>query len=219
MTRAASHDSLVSTWAGTRAQTLDDMVTVSDEPPFTKGLLARSRVQHDDHVCLPLARTDRRRYVAENPGRRTVVQPLRYDSGGDELQVPVHVVIPGHLHSLLARDRLDHRQRLGAGGVARVEQGSYDALPPACFHVFDGGIEVCLQLTQMTAQVPQHAIRRDRIPVGPLNPDAPASPVRKADWTVRWKAWPAVSRSTPTRSSAQYSRSPVVQHLSSQAHR
>jgi hypothetical protein len=38
----------------------------------TKGLLARSRVQHDDHVRLPSARTDRRRYFAENPGRRTV---------------------------------------------------------------------------------------------------------------------------------------------------
>lgn len=50
MTRAASHNSLVSNWAGTRAQTLDIMVTVSDEPPFTKGLLARSPVQHDDHV-------------------------------------------------------------------------------------------------------------------------------------------------------------------------
>jgi transcriptional regulator with XRE-family HTH domain len=34
-----------------------------------------------------------------------------------------------------------------------------------------------------------------------------------------WKAWPAVSRSTPTRPSAQYAHSPVVQHLSSQAHR
>lgn len=72
MTRAASHNSLVSSWAGTRAQTLDIMVTVSDEPPFTKSLLARSRVQHDDHVYLPLARTDRRRYFAENPGRWTV---------------------------------------------------------------------------------------------------------------------------------------------------
>jgi len=41
----------------------------------------------------------------------------------------------------------------------------------------------------------------------------PASPVRKADWTVLWKAWPAVSRSTPTRSSAQCSSSPVVHHL------
>ena len=92
-------------------------------------------------------------------------------SGGDELQVPVHVVIPGHLHSLRARDRFDHRQRLGAGGPAGVEQGTYDALPPACFHVFDGGIEVGLQLMQMTAQVPQHAIRRDRIPVGPLDLD------------------------------------------------
>lgn len=38
MTRAASHNSLVSTWAGTRAQTLDIMVAFSDEPPFTKGL-------------------------------------------------------------------------------------------------------------------------------------------------------------------------------------
>jgi hypothetical protein len=98
---------------------------------------------------------------------------------------------------------------------------TYDALPPACFHVFDGGIEVGLQLTQM-AQVPHHAIRSDRVPVGPLdldndkhllitihldgqidappatprisrhcrslNPEAPASPARKADWTVLWKA-------------------------------
>jgi len=116
----------------------------------------------------------------------------------------------------------------------------------ACFHVFDGGIKVGLQLTQMTAKVPHHAIRRDCIPVGPLDldgdkhlliavhlngqidaapatPDEPpltfpesrclASPVRKADWTVLWKAWPAVSRSTRTRSSAQCSSSPVVHHL------
>src|SRR5580693_1716055 len=41
-----------------------------------------------------------------------------------------------------ARDRFDHHQHLGAGGAARVEQRTYDALPPACFHVFDGGIEV-----------------------------------------------------------------------------
>jgi len=38
----------------------------------TKGFLAPSRVQHDDHVCLPLARTDRCHYFAENPRRRTV---------------------------------------------------------------------------------------------------------------------------------------------------
>jgi hypothetical protein len=56
--------------------------------------------------------------------------------------VPVHVVIPGHLHSLRARDRFDHHQHLGAGGAARVEQRTYDALPPAYFHVFNGGIEV-----------------------------------------------------------------------------
>jgi hypothetical protein len=41
----------------------------------------------------------------------------------------------------------------------------------ACFHVFDGGIKVGLQLTQMTAKVPHRAIRRDRIPVGPLDLD------------------------------------------------
>src|SRR5580698_10110053 len=55
--------------------------------------------------------------------------------------------------------------------AAWVEQGAHDALPLACFHVLDGGIQVGLQLAQMTAQVPHHAIRRDRIPVGPLDLD------------------------------------------------
>jgi hypothetical protein len=45
------------------------------------------------------------------------------------------------------------------------------AFPLACFHVFDDGIKAGLQRAQMTAQLPHHAIRRDRIPVGPLGLD------------------------------------------------
>jgi len=99
-------------------------------------------------------------------GPATLVEERR-----EESRVPVHVVVPGHLHRPLARHRLDHRQRPGAGGAARLQQGAHDTLPRACFHVFDRGIKVGLQLAQMTAQVPHHAVRRDRIPVGPLNLD------------------------------------------------
>jgi hypothetical protein len=54
---------------------------------------------------------------------------------------------------------------------ARGEQCAHDAIPLACFHVFDGGIQVGLHLAQITAQVPHHAIRLERIPVGPLDLD------------------------------------------------
>ena len=95
-------------------------MTVSDEPPFSNAFLARA-AGCSTMITVPTpARTGTRRYSAKNAAADRVVQPLWYDSGGEELQVPAHVVIPGHLHSLLARDHLDHRQRLGAGGAARL---------------------------------------------------------------------------------------------------
>ena len=48
-------------------------------------------------------------------------QPLWYECGAKELQVPVHVVIPGHLDSLLTRHRLDHCLRFGVSGAPRVQ--------------------------------------------------------------------------------------------------
>jgi hypothetical protein len=36
-------------------------------------------------------------------------------------------------------------------------------------HVFDGSIKAGLQLAQMTAQVPHHAVRGDHIPAGPFH--------------------------------------------------
>ena len=63
----------------------------------------------------------------------------------------------------------DPRYDSGGGGYSC--QSTHDALPLACFHVLDRGIQVGLQLAQMTAQVPHHAIRRDRIPAGPLDLD------------------------------------------------
>jgi hypothetical protein len=38
-------------------------------------------------------------------------------------------------------------------------------------HDFDGSIEAGPRLTQTAAQVPHHAIRRDRVPAGPLDLD------------------------------------------------
>ena len=103
---------------------LEAVVTVSDEPPpFTNSFLVRV-AGCSTMITEPALRRRQgtRRYSAENPAADGVAQPPWYDSGRDGSQVPVHLVIPGHLHSLLARGRLDHRQRLGAGGAARYSR-------------------------------------------------------------------------------------------------
>ena len=87
---------------------------------------------------------------ASSVNRMTYLATARLET----LPAPVHVVVPGHLHSLLTRSRLNRRQQLDAGRAGRIEQSAHDARPLACLHVFDGGIEVGLELAQMTAQVP-----------------------------------------------------------------
>jgi len=150
--------------AGTRARALEDVVTVSDESSFTAAFLAHvtgcSTMISEPALSADGEAPPSRKECSSGPhGPATLVQKRR-----EESRMPVHVVVPGHLHRLLARHRLDHRQRPGAGGAARLQQGAHDTLPRACFHVFDGGIKVGPQLAQMTARVPHHAVRRDRSP-------------------------------------------------------
>ncbi len=99
----------------------------------------------------------------------------RYSSPGSSSAqrslTPVHVFVPSDHDRLFASESLDYRRCISAGGACWIQEGSCDAGPPASFHVFHGRVKVSLQLMQVSAQVPQQAVRGDQIPVCPLDLD------------------------------------------------
>ena len=156
--------------AGTGAPALEDIVTFSDELSFASALPARV-AGCSTMITEPAQGTDREAPPSrEECGGGLRGQPLWYDCGrksyrcqsASSYQVTC-TACPLATASLIA----SVPARLGGEGTA----GRPRCPPTACFHIFDGGIQVGLQLAQMTAQVPHHPIRGDRIPVGPLDLD------------------------------------------------